>query len=75
MESSQQPGGGPEGCHMGQLEYASQSNDSVDCVDEEDKYKFVDDMSLLGVIYLITCGIASYNFRNHVASDIAIDDG
>ena len=28
-------------------------------------------MSLLTVINLITCGIASYNFRNHIASDIA----
>ena len=30
-------------------------------------------MSLLELINLITCGIASYNFRNHVASDIAIN--
>ena len=66
------PGGGPQGCHMGQLEYSSKSNDSGSCVDPQDRYKFVDDMSLLELINLITCGIASYNFRNHVASDIAI---
>ena len=68
------PGGGPQGCHMGQLEYSSQSNDSGDCVEPEDRYKFVDDMSILAVINLITCGIASYNFRSHVASDIATGD-
>ena len=67
------PGGGPQGCHMGQLEYSSQSNDSGACVDPQDRYKFVDDMSLLEIINLITCGISSYNFRNHVASDIATD--
>ena len=69
------PGGGPQGCHMGQLEYSSQSNDSGDCVDQEDRYKFVDDMSLLAMINLITCGISSYNFKNHIASDIATGDG
>ena len=67
------PGGGPQGCHMGQLEYSSQSNDSGGCVEPEDRYKFVDDMSILEVINLITCGLASYNFWNHVASDIATD--
>ena len=49
------PGGGPHGCYLGQLEYGSQSNDSGDCVSAEDKYKFVDDMSVLEWINLITC--------------------
>ena len=66
-------GGGPQGCHLGQLEYSSQSNDSGACVASEDRFKFVDDMSLLEVINLITIGITSYNFRNHVASDISTD--
>ena len=65
-------GGGPQGCHLGQLEY-SQSNDSGACVASEDRFKFVDDMSLLELINLITIGISSYNFRNHVASDISTD--
>jgi hypothetical protein len=29
------PGGGPQGCHMGQLEYSSQSNDSGGCVTQK----------------------------------------
>ena len=32
-------------------------------------------MSLLAMINLITCGISSYNFKNHIASDIATGDG
>ena len=66
-------GGGPQGCHLGQLEFSSQSNDSGACVASEDRFKFVDDMSLLELINLITIGISSYNFRNHVASDISTD--
>ena len=34
------------------------------------RYKFVDDLSILEKINLILCGLSSYNFRNHVASDI-----
>ena len=67
------PGGGPQGCHMGQLMYESQSNDSGRCVEDDERFKFIDDMSLLEIINLIACGIASYNFKYQVASDIAID--
>ena len=66
------PGGGPQGCYLGGLEYTSQSNDSGQCVPNEDRFKFVDDMSLLEIINLMTCGLASYDFKNHVASDIPI---
>ena len=68
------PGGGPQGCYLGQLEYSSQSNDSAQFVPPEDRYKFVDDLSLLEIINLLTIGLSSYNFKNHVASDIAIGD-
>ena len=68
------PGGGPQGCYLGQLEYSSQSNASAQFVPPEDRYKFVDDLSLLEIINLLTIGLSSYNFKNHVASDIAIGD-
>ena len=68
------PGGGPQGCYLGGIEYTSQSNDNGQCVPTEDRYKFVDDLSLLEIINLITIGLTSYNFKNHVASDIAIGD-
>ena len=67
------PGGGPQGCHLGSLEYGAQSNNSGQCVSAKDRYKFVDDMTLLEVINLITFGISSYNVRNHVPSDIGTD--
>ena len=34
----------------------------------------MDDLSLLEIINLLTIGLSSYNFKNHVASDIAIGD-
>ena len=67
------PGGGPQGSSIGLLEYDAQSNDNTDFLSSDDKYKFVDDLSILELINLITMGLSSYNFRQHVASDIGIN--
>ena len=67
------PGGGPQGCSMGILEYLSMSSDSCDFSDPSDRYKWVDDLSLLEIVNLVTIGLSSYNFHNHVASDVGID--
>ena len=63
-------GGGPQGSTFGLWEYLSQSNDNAECIDEEDRFKFVDDLSFLEIIFLLSCGIASYNLRTHIPSDI-----
>ena len=67
------PGGGPQGSRIGLLEYDSQSNDNTDFLSSEDKYKFVDDLSTLELINLILTGLTSYNFKQHIASDIGVD--
>ena len=36
-------GGGTQGSTFGLWEYSSQSNDNADCVEEQDRFKFVDD--------------------------------
>lgn len=51
-------------------EYLSQSNDSANSVNPEDRFKFVDDLTFIEVIYLLNTGLASYNFKNHVSSII-----
>ena len=66
------PGGGPQGCTFGLLEYKSISNRNADHVTPDKKFKFVDDLSLLEILNLILLGLCSYNFKNHVASDIGI---
>ena len=63
-------GGGPQGSSFGLWEYISQSNDNADCIEEEDRFKFVDDLSFLEIIYLLSVGISSYNIKAHVSSDL-----
>ena len=38
-------GGGPQGATLGILEYLSQSNNNADCVNLEDRFKFIDDLN------------------------------
>lgn len=45
-------GGGPQGTLLGQIEYLVQSNDNADVVDPEDRYKYIDDLSVLQLILL-----------------------
>ena len=65
-------GGGPQGATLGILEYLSQSNNNADFVDLEDKFKFVDDLTLLEIVNLFTVGITSFNLKQQVPSDIPI---
>ena len=63
-------GGGPQGATMGLLEYLSQSNNSADCVDESERYRFIDDLSILEIVNLLTVGITSFNLKQQVPTDI-----
>ena len=63
-------GGGPQGALWGILEYLAQSNGNTDYVSNEKKFKFIDDLSILEMINILSIGIASYNYKLHVPSDI-----
>ena len=65
-------GGGPQGSTFGLWEYLSQSNTNADCVSESDRFKFVDDLSFLELIYLLQVGLASYNIKQHIPSNIPV---
>ena len=65
-------GGGPQGGTLGTEEYLSQSNDNANFLDEEEKFKYIDDLSMLELVNLISIGIANHNFKVSVASDIGI---
>ena len=67
------PGGGPQGSSCGILEYVSQSAGNVDFLEDDLQYKYIDDLTVLEVINLISVGLTSYNFKAHVASDIGIN--
>ena len=63
-------GGGPAGATLGLLEYLSQSNNNADCVSESDRFKFIDDLSVLEIVNLLTVGISSFNLKHQVPNDI-----
>ena len=63
-------GGGPQGATFGILEYLSQSNNNSDCVDSENRFKFIDDLTILEIVNLLLIGISSYNIKQHVPSNI-----
>ena len=65
-------GGGPQGGTLGIEEYLSQSNDNTDFLKEDEKFKYIDDLSMLEIVNLFSIGIANFNFKAHVASDIGI---
>ena len=68
----QLPGSGAQGSYLGNWEYLSQTNKNADCVPPEHRWKWVDDLSTIEIVNLITAGISCYNFKHHVASDVAI---
>ena len=63
------PGGGAQGTLLGPIEYATQSNHSADIVSPNRRFKFVDDLTTIEVVSLLS-KVVSYNFRQHVASDV-----
>jgi hypothetical protein len=64
-------GGGPQGTLIGGIEYIVQSNDNADIVQPEDRYKYIDDLSVLQLV-LLSGLLVEYNFHEHMASDIGI---
>ena len=65
-------GGGPQGTLLGGIEYLVQSNNNADCVDQEERFKYVDDLSILEVLCL-TGLLVEYDTWKHVPSDISTD--
>ena len=64
-------GGGPQGATIGLLEYLSQSNKCADNVNESERFRFLDDLSILEIINLLTVGLSSFNLKQQIPNDIA----
>ena len=64
--------GGPQGSWSGQQSYIISSDDNADCVPEDDQYKYCDDLSILELL-LLGDALTEYNFMEHVASDVGVD--
>ena len=65
-------GGCPQGGSLGILDFISQSNDCANVTKPTERFRFIDDLSLLEIINLLTVGMCSLNFRNQVSSNIGI---
>ena len=64
------PGSGAIGSSLGNWEFDSQTNHNADSVPAVDRFKFVDDLTVLEVINLISIGIISYDILRQVPNDI-----
>ena len=64
-------GGAPQGSWMGQMSYIAASDDAASWVEDEDKYKYCDDLSILELI-MVGDLLQEYDFTNHVASDVEV---
>ena len=64
------PGSGAMGSSLGIWEFLSQTNTYGDFIPQEDRYKFVDDLSTLEVINLLNIGLSSFNMHSQVPNDI-----
>ena len=65
-------GGGPQGTLLGLIEYLVQSNDAADCVSEEDRYKYIDDLTILEILSL-SGALIEFDCHQTVPSDIGTD--
>ena len=66
-------GGGPQGTLLGQTEYLVQSDDNAESVKPEDRFKYIDDLSILQLI-LLSGLLVDYNIYEHIPSDIPINE-
>ena len=64
-------GGGPQGSQIGQNQYLAASFDNAEIVNEEDQFKYCDDLQNLDLVLLGNL-LEEYDFTQHVASDIGI---
>ena len=68
------PGGTPQGGTLGTIEYNSQTNHNTDFLTEEEKFKYIDDLSFLEVVSLLTQILCQYDTKQQVPSDIGTED-
>ena len=64
-------GGFPQGSLIGQDAYLVSSDDCVDVVNQDDKYRYIDDLEILELIKL-TGILIDYDVKSHVPTDIGL---
>ena len=67
------PGGTPQGDTLGILEFNSQTNNNTDFLTNEEKFKYIDDLSILELVNLFMSNMQLYNAKQQVPSDIGTE--
>ena len=62
-------GRSPQGATLGILEYLIKSNNRANCVNPMDRFKFVDDLTVLEIVNLLTVGLTTFNLKYQVLTD------
>ena len=71
-ESYHLPGSSAQGSTFGVIGFISITNDNLNCVPEDDRWKYMDDSSICEKINLQKIGLASHNLKIHVPSNIPV---
>ena len=66
---------GPQGSTIGLFKYLAQSNENADSIDVEEIFKFIEDLTILDIVNLLSIGISSFNTKLQVPNYIPIDNG
>ena len=74
-ETKDSHGGGPQGGFFGIIKFLSQSNDNSETIDLEEKFKFVDDLTALEIVNLLSIGLSSFNVKHSVPTDVPNNNG
>ena len=69
-ESIDLVGGGPQGSLTGQLLYIIASDDAAEDVPDDDKFKYIDDLSVLEA-FILEGKLIQYDVQHYVPPDIA----
>ena len=65
--------GGPQGCWTGQSCFKTASDGNAEFLNQDDSFKFSDDLNILEVIILGNI-LTEYDFSSHEASDIGLGE-
>ena len=66
-------GGSPQGSLIGQDCFIVNSNDNTEDMEEDDIYKYIDDLNILELILMASL-LQEYDYHEHVPNDIGIND-
>ena len=66
-------GGSPQGSLVGQDCYMESSNDCTEGMEDEDIFKYIDDLNLLEIVSMLDL-LQEYKYIEHVPNDIGVED-